>query len=126
MYGALLATGVICAVFAGVFLITSISMFFGFNIPALRKDVSGILEEKQIEEIRRKSSEAEKRRGKINVFEELEKKAKVGRRITTSHVVGKPINTNAGTTILSKRSKPFNPRFIIEKDITFVSTNEVL
>ena len=58
MYESLFIVGIIFAVLAGGFLIATVSMFFGFNIPALRKDVSGSLEQKQIEEIRKNSSAA--------------------------------------------------------------------
>lgn len=133
MYEALFIIGIVCAVLAAGFLIATITMFFGFNIPALRKDMSGTLEQKQIEEIRRNSNAAANQRGKVNVFEELEKKAKVKKNNTHSLNVGTTAdlpkaksNTDEGTSVLRAGAKPVNPNFIIEKNIMFVSTNEVM
>lgn len=131
MYQTLFILGIICAVLAGGFLITSIVMFFGFNIPALRKDMSGTLERKQIEEIRKNTSAATSQRGKVNVFEELEKKAKVKKNNTHSLNVGPTTgipkrNADVGTSVLTSRAKAVNPNFVIEKNIMFVSTTEVI
>ena len=130
MYETLFIIGIVCAVLAGGFLIATIAMFFSFNIPALRKDMSGSLEQKQIEEIRKNSTVAASRRGKMNVFEELEKKAKVKKNNTHSLNVGTtknlPLHNDIGTSVLSSGSKSINPNFIIEKNIMFVSTNEVM
>lgn len=132
MYETLFIVGIVCAVLAGGFLIATIAMFFGFNIPALRKDMSGSLEQKQIEEIRKNSSAAANQRGKVNVFEELEKKAKVKKNNTHSLNVGPTTgfptqpSSDTGTSVLSSGSKSVNPDFIIEKNIMFVSTNEVM
>ena len=132
MYESLFIIGIIFAVLAGGFLIATIAMFFGFNIPALRKDVSGSLEQKQIEEIRKNSSAAANQRNKVNVFEELEKKAKVKKNNTHSLNVGSTTdfpqqsNSDIGTSVLSSGSQSVNPNFIIEKNIMFVSTNEVM
>lgn len=132
MYESLFIIGIVCAVLAGGFLIATIAMFFGFNIPALRKDMSGSLEQKQIEEIRKNSSAAASQRGKVNVFEELEKKAKVKKNNTHSLNVGPTTgfptqpSSDTGTSVLSSGSKSVNPDFIIEKNIMFVSTSEVM
>lgn len=133
MYESLFILGIVFAVLAVCFLAASIAMFFGFNIPALRKDMSGALEQKQIEEIRRNSNAAANQRGKVNVFEELEKKAKVKKANTHSLNVGttaspiqKPAGNDVGTSVLRKDPKATNPNFIIEKNIVFVSTNEVI
>lgn len=131
MYETLFIMGIVCAVFAGGFLIATITMFFGFNIPALKKDMSGSLEQKQIEEIRKNSSAASSNRGKVNVFEELEKKAKVKKNNTHSLNVGTTgsstqLSVDTGTSVLSSSAKPVNPNFIIEKNIMYVSTNEVM
>ena len=79
MYQTLFTVGLICAVIAGAFLAATAIMFFAFDILALRKDMSvnGSLEQKQIEEIRKNSSEAISRRNKANIFDHLEKTAKV-------------------------------------------------
>lgn len=132
MYESLFIIGIVCAVLAGGFLIATIAMFFGFNIPALRKDMSGSLEQKQIEEIRKNSSAAANQRGKVNVFEDLEKKAKVKKNNTHSLNVGPTTgfpthpSNDTGTSVLSSGPKSVNPDFIIEKNIIFVSTNEVM
>lgn len=126
------SVAIVCAVIAGAFLIATIVMFFSFNIPALRKDMSGSLEQRQIAEIRKNSSAAASQRGKVNVFEELEKKAKVKKNNTHSLNVGTTAGFSAshgsdtGTSVLSSGMKSTNPDFIIEKNIVFVSTNEVL
>lgn len=131
MYETLSILGIAFAVLAGGFLITSIAMFFGYNIPVLRKDVSGALEQKQIEEIRKNNSDLTNRRGRVNVFEELEKKAKV-KKGNIHSLNSTPVNpsqqvyTDAGTSVLSSGAKQLNPEFIIEKNIVFVSTNEVI
>lgn len=134
MVDALFYIGVVCAVLAGIFLITAVSMFFGFKVPTLWKDMRGTLEQKQIEEIRDKNSGAVRQRAKVNVFEDLEKKAKVRRSNTQSLHIGptteqpqaaEPV-TDPGTTVLQKTAKAVNPDFIIEKNILFVSTSEVI
>ena len=131
MYESLFIMGIVFAIIAGGFLITTVTMFFAFNIPALRTDMSGTLEQKQIEEIRKKGSEANQR-DRVNVFEELEKKAKVRRTntqslniVTTTDLPQRQSN-NIGTSVLTGGSKSLNPNFIIEKNIMFVSTYEVM
>ena len=132
MYESLFIMGIVFAILAGGFLIATIAMFFGFNIPALRRDMSGSLEQKQIEEIRKNSSAAANQRGKVNVFEELEKKAKVKKNNTHSLNVGPTTgfpqqqSNNPGTSVLNGGAKSVNPNFIIEKNIMFVCTNEVM
>ena len=117
---------------SAIFLITAVAMFFGFRVPELVRDMSGSLEKKQIEEIRRNSSAAASKRGKVNVFEELEKKAKVKKNNTHSLNVGpttgfqKSSGGDIGTSVLNGNSKSVNPDFIIEKNIMFVSTDEVI
>lgn len=131
-YEVLNIIGILCGVVAVCFLITTVAMFFGFNIPDLFKNKNGMLEQRQIEEIRVKSSEAASHRGKVNVFEELEKKAKVRRNNTQSIVVGpttspsKKAAMDTGTRVLSQQTAPSNLDFVIEKNIMFVSTNEVI
>lgn len=128
MYEILFVIGIVTAVLAGAFLISTVSMFFGFNIPELRKETSGALEQKQIEEIRKNNSAAASKRGKVNVFEDLEKKAKVKK--TNTHSLNAEVsiqkNIDVGTSVLSDTSASVNPNFIIEKNIMFVSTNEVI
>lgn len=132
MYEALFITGIVSAIIAGGFLIASVCMFFGFRIPTLMKEWNGALEQKQIEEIRIKNSAAANQRGKVNVFEDLEKKAKVKKNNTHSLNVGPTTAPEAkaavdtGTSVLSKNIQSVNPDFIIEKNIMFVSTNEVM
>lgn len=132
MYESLFIAGIICAILAGGFLIATIAMFFGFDVPSLRKDASGELEARQIEEIRKNSSAAASRHKGVQVFEELEKKAKVRKNNTFSLNVGpttgtgKSAGSDTGTSVLRSNAKPVNPNFIIEKDIMFVSTNEVI
>ena len=132
MYESLFILGIIFAVIAGSLLIATIAMFFGFNIPALRKEASGSLEQKQIEEIRKNSSAAANQRGRINVFEELEKKAKVKRNnayslnAATAAGLSSQRHADAGTSVLVDESISVNSNFIIEKNIMFVSTNEVM
>ena len=100
---------------------------------ALRDQLAAVLQElKQIEEIRRNNSAAANQRGKVNVFEELEKKAKVKKVNTHSLNVGPttgfPAHTggNEGTSVLRSGPAVSHPGFVIEKNIMFVSTNEVM
>lgn len=126
--------GIACAILAGIFLIASIVMFFNFRIPVLWKDSKGTLEQKQIEEIRGKNSNLANRRNKVNVFEELEKKAKVRKNNTQSLNLGstgslgtQPSNAEEqGTMVLQSSSKVVNSNFVIEKNMMFVSTSEVI
>lgn len=121
--------GVILAIIAGLFLIASIIIFFVLDISSLIKDKSGKLEQRQIEEIRRSKSLYSKK-SKVNVFEDLEKKAKFKRgntqalRIKTEVKPTPVVNTD--TTVLNKSIKKVNPNFIIEKNIVVVGTNEVI
>lgn len=121
--------GVILAIIAGLFLIASIIIFFVLDISSLIKDKSGKLEQRQIEEIRRSKSLYSKK-SKVNVFEDLEKKAKFKRGNTQSlriktEVKPTPV-VNTDTTVLNKSIKKVNPNFIIEKNIVVVGTNEVI
>lgn len=131
MQETLFYVGIACGVLAGGFLITSIAMFFGFKIPTLWSDLNGAMAQQRIEEIRQQSSDAAVQRGKVNVFEELEKKAKVKKANTYSlnlstTTSGLANSSDPGTSVLQSGSKAINPDFVIEKDIMFVSTNEVI
>lgn len=126
--------GIVCGVLAVGFLIVAVVMFFAYKIPSLWKELNGDMAQKRIEEIRQQSNDAAVLRGKVNVFEELEKKAKVKKANTFSLNVsttsGFKKNTtdasDSGTSVLQGSAKVINPDFIIEKDIMFVSTNEVI
>lgn len=126
--------GIICAVFAVCFFAAAVAMFFGFKIPTLVKDMRGTLEQKQIEEIRSKNSSAIRQRRKVNVFEELERNAKVKRGTTQSLGLNPSTYTRrknnpsleSGTSVLNRSNKNINPNFVIEKNIVVVSTNEVI
>ncbi len=134
MQDTLFYIGIVCGVLSGGFLVAAVAMFFGFKIPSVWKDLNGALSQKRIEEIRQQSSDAAVQRGKVNVFEELEKKAKVKKANTYSlnissiadKMQGRTENTDPGTSVLQSGTKVINPNFIIEKDIMFVSTNEVI
>lgn len=138
MYETLMAVGYVLAALASGALIASVAMFFGFRIPELYKELNGNLQQKQIEEIRNKSLSMFRQRGKINVFEELEKKAKVKRNDTASLNIGTSArldlvgNTqrkrtpNPGTTVLSGKVSAVDTDFVIVKNIMFVSTADVL
>ena len=138
LHSVLFIIGIVCAVLGGIFLVVSIAMFFGFNVPNLFKESSGSLEQSQIEEIRSNSAIA-KRKGKVNVFEDLEKRAKVKKSNTHSLNAGgntsqdiarapQPaiVSSEEGTSVLNKKIQKVNPNFVIEKNIVFVSTTEVL
>lgn len=131
MQDTLFYIGIVCGVLAGGFLIASVAMFFGFKVPSLWKDLNGAMAQQRIEEIRQQSTDAAIQRGKVNVFEELEKKAKVKKANTYSLNVstttsGLANSSDPGTSVLQGGAKAINPDFIIEKDIMFVSTNEVI
>ena len=136
MQGNLYTGGIVCAVLAVLFLVATIVLFFVFRIPALWKDVSGSLEREQIADIRAKNTNASRQKGKVNVFEDLEKKAKVRKGNTqslnissTSEIFAasrpQPAETG-GTTVLSNSGAIINPDFKIEKNIMYVSTSEVI
>lgn len=140
MQNMLFYLGIVFAALAVVLLIASVVMFFQFHVPELWRDSRGELERRQIEEIRNKNSDAANQRGKVNVFEELEKKAKVKRANTqslnlstgnTGNIRGGAASSNApggdrGTVVLSKSEKPLDPNFVIKKNIMYVSTSEVI
>ena len=120
-----------CFGLAVIFLIATLVIYFKYNIRALRKELSGSMAQRRIEEIRQQSSNAAIQRGKVNVFEELEKKAKVKKSYTYSlnlstTTSGIANSSDQGTSVLQSSSKAVNPDFIIEKDIMFVCTNEVI
>lgn len=137
MYDTLMLLGYILAALAGCGLIASVAVFFGFHIPTLYRELSGDMQKKQIEDIRKKNYSALDQRNKVNVFEELEKKAKVKRSDTSSLNIGTSSRldqterqsvspaSNPGTTVLSGAKKA-DPNFIIEKNIVFVSTTDML
>lgn len=134
MQDTLFYVSMVCGVLAVGFLVTAVTMFFGYKIPSLWKELNGDMAQKRIEEIRQQSNDAAVLRGKVNVFEELEKKAKVKKTntfslnvSTTSGLKNNSVDTsNPGTSVLQESAKVINPDFIIEKDIMFVSTNEVI
>lgn len=135
MQDTLFYIGIVCGVLSGGFLIAAVAMFFGFKIPSLWKDLNGAMAQKRIEEIRQQSSDAAIQRGKVNVFEELEKKAKVKKANTYSLNLSTTTSglaptfsqeSDPGTSVLQGGTKVVNPDFVIEKDIMFVSTNEVI
>lgn len=134
MHDTLMTLGIVCTVLAAGLFIASIAMFFGFRIPTVWKDSKGTLEQKQIDEIRAMRNNSNRRSG-VNVFEELEKQAKPRRtgsqnlklKTTASVNTGPEYKKlNDGTVVLKKTAKAISPDFIIEKDITFVSTSEVV
>lgn len=125
--------GIILGILAVIFLIVSIAMFVGYKIPELWRNMNGSMEQKYAEEIRLKNNAAMQQRGKVNVFEELEKKAKVKKPntfslnvSTTTSSMGSGLQSDQGTSVLQSIAKAVNPDFVIEKDIMFVSTNEVI
>lgn len=157
MYQTLFIVGLICAVIAGAFLAASAIMFFAFDILSLRKDMSvnGSLEQKQIEEIRKNSSDAISRRNKANVFEQMEKTAKPKKLNTHSLNVGPTTGFMAtptdgegtvvlnepgtdegtvvlaagydeGTVVLSENAPDAGAGFTVEKDVISVSSNDVM
>ncbi len=131
----LLILGIVSVILAVCFFIASVAMFIGYRIPTLWKDSRGALEQKQIDEIRAMRRNNIDNKNKVNVFEELEKKAKP--RKTSSQSIrlntltgennSNKLSTNKSeTVVLKKKAKAINSNFIIEKDITFVCTSEVI
>lgn len=115
----------------GICLVAAVVMFFNFRIPMLIKDMRGSLEKKQIGEIRNKNAMSQHQRNKINVFEELEKNAKVKKpqesiRLRSRATAVEQTREESGTSVLVQPARQVNPNFIIEKNIVFVSTNEVI
>jgi hypothetical protein len=108
-------------------------MFILFRIPTVVKDLRGSLEKKQIEEIRVKNTDKSVRKGSVNVFEELQQKAKprnnTTQRIKVSDITGNNSYSNnepEGTSVLKKSPQVINGNFRIEKNIIFVSTTDIL
>ncbi len=132
MHEGLIAAGVVFSVMCGICLVISIVMFFKFNIPVLRRDISGKLEQKQIAEIRKNNSSVAGQKRKINVFEEMEKRAKEQRLENgdstpiPSGLFKTRTTVKTDTTVLKQNTQNINPNFIIEKNIVFVSTSEVI
>lgn len=128
--------GIICAVLAGAGLVISVLLFIRFDVPTLWKDRSGQMSQKEIDKIRQSSNN---RDDQINVFEELEKKAKRRSGNTTSSLqrgtgflnrdrarnTAPSAKLEEGTSVLTA-PKNGRPDFVIEKSIRFVSTNEIL
>ncbi len=120
---------IVCFVLAAVCFVAAIGMFFGFHIPILIKDMHGSLEKKQIDEIRNKNALNQHQRNKVNVFEELEKNAKLKKETSGSIRLKNRAQMNQpqdGTSVLPAQRRSNNPNFVIEKSIVFVSTDEVI
>ena len=124
---------------AAVGMFVSVILFAKFQIPTLIKDSKGVLEQKQIAEIRANSNNAAKQKNKVNVFEELEKKAKPKRSNTQSlnvrtsdstdfstYIGRRKSHGDFGTTVLKRPAQQSVPGFVMQKDLTFVCTSEVL
>ena len=134
MDSTLMMLGIISVVLAVGFFVTSLIIFIAFKIPTLWKESRGTLEREQINEIRAMRSNNANRRSGINVFEELEKQAKprktgaqsIKLSTTADDITLEKENDSNGTVVLKKTAKAISPNFIIEKDITFVSTYEVI
>lgn len=131
----LLILGIVSVILAVCFFIASVTMFILYRIPTLWKDSRGTLEQKQIDEIRSLRRSNINNRNKVNVFEELERKAKPKKTASQSIKLETTSNKtdsekiaakNSETVVLKKKAKAINSNFIIEKDITFVCTSEVI
>ena len=116
----------ICFALAAVFLIVSVILFFRLRVPSVIKDLRGTVEQKQIEKI-----EAARHNSAMNVFEELERKAKP--RMNNTRRIKMPGSTQEftteqktpqGTSVLKRKNE--NKDFVIEKNMVFVSTGDVL
>ena len=121
----------ICFALAAVFLIVSVILFFRLRVPSVIKDLRGTVEQKQIEKIRDRSSETARHNSAMNVFEELERKAKP--RMNNTRRIKMPGSTQEftteqktpqGTSVLKRKNE--NKDFVIEKNMVFVSTGDVL
>lgn len=140
MYEMFYIFGIVFLILTVGFLIASISVFIGCHVSVLWKEINGTLKMQQIAEIRNVSRTAA--RSRINVFEDLEKKAKIKKGYTGSltnqsaslapKMQETPANpvpvqtaSDPGTTVLQSNA-PVNSSFIIEKNIMFVSTREVI
>ena len=127
----------IAFILCGIFLATSLVLFISFRIPTVIKDMRGTLEKRQIEEIRIKNVDMSARKGSINVFEELQQRAKPRsnntHRIKLTDTTGGSTGSKSavaaepqGTVVLQKSSYVISKEFRIEKNIIFVSTTDVL
>ena len=127
--------GVVFFALAVAFLAAAITVFFRYHIRSLMREKGGSLEQKQIEEIRAKNLGAAQFRGRVDIFEALEKRAKTIRNTSSSLRTSSPIRAvknpstqsgGPGTILLRPSAKAPNPNFVIEKNIVFVNTNEVI
>lgn len=121
-----------CFALSAVFLIAAVAMFFGFHIPELFKTGKSALEKKQIDDIRARQRKDSQSNQNGNIFEEMEKKARaqsaaqgIKHQTATFNQPVPPAN-EGGTSLLKKKTAVVNPNFIIEKNIVFVSTDEVI
>ena len=129
MQDALSVIAIICFVLGGVCFAVAVILFFAFHIRSVRQELKGALAQRQIEEIRMKRDDAVRQRGKINVFEELEKQAKPRGDTAEEPRLYAPteaLEQDPGTVVLNKAARAVNKNFIIEKNQMFVSTNEVI
>ena len=137
MHTTLQAVGITLLVIGLAGLVATVAMFFKFKIPSLIKDMNGVSEQQLIAEIRRKNIK-DGQRVKINVFEELEKRSmatrkttgrlnETGNTVSTSTFAQKPMpKINSDTVVLQEAAKSIGSDFVIEKNIIFVSTSEVI
>lgn len=126
-YEILFIIGIILAVIAGAFLVTTVIMFFKFSVPSLRRDVKGVLEKRQLEEIRENGRMGTRHKESAEVFIALEKKAKLNKTPNRMNYALKPMPTQSvETSVLNKGGGAITPNFIVEKNIIFVSTSDVL
>lgn len=114
-----------------IFLILSVILFFKLRIPSVIRELKGTAGQKQMSQIRDKSIENARRSSAVQVFKELENQSKTKNTSTRrlkktdsiTTVTAEATAEPAGTTVLKKTA---DKDFVIEKNLVFVSTNDVL
>ena len=131
--------GIICAVFAAAFLLAAIVVVFSLNIKEAIREYSGSGKSEQLAAIKKESGRGNRQNIKANIYEELEKSnakpngttGKNDRRdfsasVTSNVPVVSQSIKESDTVLLNKNINALNPDFVIDKDIKFVCTDEVL
>lgn len=141
---------ILATILALVFLVVAIVLFFVLHIPQIVGDLSGRTARKAIQSIREqnektgdkvyKSSQVNIERGKItekiSVSGKLRKHDDAGLGSYTEKLNTKQLSSQAETTVLNSNmanettvlteNMILQQFFVIEKDITFIHTNEVI
>lgn len=113
-------------VLAGISLIVTVVLFFALDISHILGERSESLGRAQVAEIRAMNLDKVQQNRKINVFEEMEKRAKIGKTVDRAEPIPSQQPVRSGTSVLQQPVEVIDPNFIMEKNIVFVYTDEVI